>query len=101
MRENALQAFQWLRSQFQPPAMEVDGVDEVLLVPETAGRILHPLNLRVDRLAGGIGDSMSQVRDDVLEAPLHHPRRFDHRLEPAPCGPAVPPTEVLSGRPCV
>src|SRR5262249_13141419 len=45
-------------------AMEVDCGFEVGLVAETAGSILHPLNLRIDRFAGCIGDAMPKVSDD-------------------------------------
>ncbi len=56
-------------------------MDEVLLVTESARRVLHPLNLGVDQLAGRIGDPVAQVGEDVFEPPLQHPCYRDHRLE--------------------
>ncbi len=37
--------------------MEVDRVNKVLLVPKTSCRVLHPLDLRIDRFAGYVGDA--------------------------------------------
>lgn len=34
--------------------MEVDRVNEALLVPKTSRRLLHPLDLGVNRFAGSI-----------------------------------------------
>jgi len=56
----------------QCAAVEVDGVDEVLFVAETAGRVPHPLNLGVDGFAGRVGDAVLEVDDDVLKAPFEH-----------------------------
>jgi hypothetical protein len=38
--------------------MEVDGVDEVLPVAKAARRVLHLLNLGVERLAASLGDAV-------------------------------------------
>lgn len=54
--------------------MEVDRVEEVLLITDAASRVLDPLNLRVDRLATGVGNAMPELGDDVFKAPLHHSR---------------------------
>jgi hypothetical protein len=78
--------------------VEVDCVNEVPFVPETSCRVLHPLDLGIDRFADCVGDAMPQVRDDILESSFEHPRHLDHRLQPTPHGPVVPPTEVFSGR---
>ena len=78
--------------------MEVDGVNKALPVAEASCRLLHSLDFGVDRFAAGISDAVPQVRDDVLEPPFEHPRHLDHRLQPTPHCPVVPPTEVLSGR---
>src|SRR5579863_1847925 len=90
--------FSGFRSQVKATAVEVDCVNEVLLVPETSCCVLDPLDLGIDRFAGGVGDAVPQVRDDVLEPPFEHPCHLDHRLQPTPHCPVVPPTEVLSGR---
>ncbi len=75
--------------------MEVDRVDEVLLVAKSACRVLHPLNLCIDGLAGRVRDPMPQVSDDVLEPPFEHARHPDHRLEAAAQRPVLPPAEML------
>jgi hypothetical protein len=54
--------------------VKVDGIGEVLLVPKSSCRVLDPLNLRVDRLAGGIGhpmDSEGIVRGPSAKAESH------------------------------
>jgi hypothetical protein len=61
-----------------PPTVEVDRIDEVLFIPESAGGVLHPLDLRIERFTGSIGNLMSQVGDDVFESPL---QRFAERLK--------------------
>jgi len=48
--------------------MEVEGGDEIGLAAEAAGRVLHPLNLGVDRFAGGVRNPVPKVRDDILNA---------------------------------
>ena len=78
--------------------MEVDGVNEVLSVPEASRRVLHPLDLGIDGFASRVCDPVPQVRDDVLEPPLEHPRHLDHRLQPTPHCPVVPPAEVFPRR---
>jgi hypothetical protein len=50
--------------------VEVDGVNEVLFVPEASRRVLHPLDLGIDGFASRVRDPVPQVRDDVLEPPL-------------------------------
>ena len=60
--------------------MEVDRIDEVLFVPESAGGVLHPLDLGIERFTGSIGNLMSQVGDDVFESPLQHRCFFFHRF---------------------
>ena len=42
--------------QVEAAAVEVDRMDEVLFVPKAPSRVLHPLDLRIDRFAGRIGD---------------------------------------------
>ena len=78
--------------------MEVDRMNEVLLVPKASRRVLHPLDLGVDGFAGCVGDPMAQVRDDILESPFEHPCYLNHRLQPAPHCPTMPPAEVLPSR---
>ncbi len=81
--------------------MEMDGVDEVPFVPESAGGVLHPLNLRIQGFAGRIRDAVAQVGHDVLEPPLQHPPHFDHWLQPAARRPTAPPAEMPPRRPLV
>jgi hypothetical protein len=85
-------------AQVEAAAVEVDCVNEVLLVPKTSRRVLHPLDLGVNRFAGRVGNAVPQIRDDVLEPPFEHPRHLDHRLQPTSHCPVVPPTEVFSRR---
>src|SRR5450755_2481725 len=60
--------FSGCRSEIQASAMEVDGVDKVLFVAETSCGVLDPLDLGVDGFAGGVGDGVLEVSDDVVEA---------------------------------
>ena len=53
------------RAQVEVAAMEVNGSLEVVEIAEAASRVLHPLDLRVDAFAGGIGDSVLQVGVDL------------------------------------
>src|SRR5579862_9603366 len=86
------------RSKIETAAVKVDGMNEILLVAESSRRVLHPLDFGVDRFATGVGDPVPQVRDDVFESPLQHPCCFNHRLEPAPYRPSMPPAEMLPRR---
>ena len=81
--------------------MEVDGRDEVLLVAKATSGVLHPLDLGVQRLAGGVCHSVPDVGDDILEASLEHAGHLDHRFQATPHRPVVPPTKVLPCRPLV
>ena len=45
--------------------MEVDGVLEVVEVAEASGRVLDPLDLRIDAFAGGVGNAVLKVGEDV------------------------------------
>lgn len=55
------------RGEIEATAVEIDRVDEVLFVAEPSGRIFHPLDLGIDRLAGGVGDPMTEIGDHVFE----------------------------------
>src|SRR5437773_11975789 len=83
------------RGEIQPAAVEVDRIDEVLLVTEAAGCVLHPLDLGVDGLAGRVGDAVLEVGDDVGEAAFECAGYFFHRSQTAAHRPSVPPAEVL------
>src|SRR5207245_10620896 len=65
-------SFSGRRGEIQPAAVEVDRMDEVLLVAEAAGRVLHPLDLGVDGFASRVGDAVLEVSDDVGEAAFEH-----------------------------
>src|SRR5271157_6200857 len=90
--------FSGFRGQVEAATVEIDRMDEILLVAEASRRVLHPLDLGIDRFASRVRDPVSQVRDDVLEPPFEHPRHLDHRLQPTPYCPVVPPAEVLPRR---
>ena len=77
--------------------MKVDSSNEVVHVAETSSRILHPLDSCVNRLTGGIGNPMLQIRDDIGEATLEHFGHFHHGLESTANGPLIPPSEVFAG----
>lgn len=55
------------RGKVETSAVKVDRMNEVRLVPERACRVLDPLSLRVDRLAGRVGDAVSDKRQYVVE----------------------------------
>ena len=82
------------RHEINSAAVEVDGGDEVGFAAETASGVLDPLDLRVDGLAGGVGDAMLQVGHDVVETTLDHTDLFDHRAQSA--ANTMPPAEVLA-----
>src|ERR1017187_8755705 len=90
--------FSEIWSKVQAATVKVDRVGKVLFVPKTSCRVLHPLNLSVDGLAGGVGHSMAQIGDDVLESALQHSTHLDHGLQPAAHRPVVPPAQVLARR---
>src|SRR5690348_12664744 len=48
--------FSGRRIEIQTSTVEVDRMDEVLFIPESAGCVLDPLDLRIERFAGGIGN---------------------------------------------
>src|SRR6266568_1320558 len=75
--------FSGCRGEIQPAAVEVDRIDEVLLVTEAAGCVLHPLDLGVDGLAGRVGDAVLEVGDDVGEAAFECAGYFFHRSQTA------------------
>ena len=58
--------FSGRRGEVQAAAVEVDRVDEVLFVAVSASRVLHPLDLGVDGLAGGVGDAVLEIGDESL-----------------------------------
>ena len=66
--------FSGSRGEVQAAAVEVDCIDGVLLVTEASGRVLHPLDLGVDGLAGRVSDGVLEIGDDV-EASFHHAGR--------------------------
>jgi hypothetical protein len=84
--------------QIQASTVEQNGVDEVLLVAESARGVLHPLNLGVDRFTAGVSDTMLEIGDDVGEPAHKHSGYFFHGLETASYGPSIPEVEVLQGR---
>ena len=86
------------REEVEAGAMKIDGGNEVGFVAETAGGVFDPLNLRVDGFAGGIGDAVVQIGDDVFKAALDEFGFLPHRLQAAARGPVVPPVEVFASR---
>lgn len=75
--------------------MKIDGGDEVGLAAEAAGGVLDALDLGVERLAGGVGDGMPEIGDDVVEAAAKHAGLFDHGFQAGTDGPVMPPIEVF------
>jgi hypothetical protein len=76
--------------------VEVDGGDEVGFAAETASGVLDPLNLRIDGLAGGVGNAMPQIGNDVLDAALDQCAPFfDHAAQSAASRPVMPPAEAI------
>jgi hypothetical protein len=50
--------FSGRRSQVQTSTVEIDRMDEVLFIPKPSGCVFHPLDLGIQRFAGGIRDLM-------------------------------------------
>src|SRR5579862_9464923 len=92
----------WLFSgrwrQLQAAAVKVDCRREVVEVSKASRRVFDPLDFRVDAFAGGIGDSMLQIRQDVRQVRSQRFGRLDNWFQPAVCGPAVPPLEMIPSR---
>src|SRR5438034_1773384 len=93
--------FSGVRMEVQTATVKVDRVGEVLLVPKSTCRVLHPLNLGVDRLTGSVRHPVPQISNDVLEAALQHSPHLDHGFQPAAHRPVVPPAKVLARRPFI
>jgi hypothetical protein len=55
LRKWLFRLFSGVRTEVQTATVKVDRVGEVLLVPKSTCRVLHPLNLGVDRLTGSPG----------------------------------------------
>src|SRR5215472_2219823 len=98
LRNWRFRLFSGFGEQVETATVEIDRMNEVLPVAEASCGVLHPLDFGVDRFAAGVGNPVSQIRNDVLEPTLEHPRYFDHRLESASCSPSMPPAEMLSRR---
>lgn len=81
--------------------MEIDRRLEVVLVSESSRSVLHPLNLRIDRFARSIGDSVFQVRQEIPQPGLQRAGHLDDGLESAVGRPVVPPREMVPGGPFV
>ena len=47
--------------QVETAAVKVDRMHKIAFVPKATSRVLHPLDLGVDRLAGGVGDAVLEV----------------------------------------
>ena len=62
--------FSGLGRKVQTATVEQDCDPKVILVTETAGGVLNPLDLGVDGFAGRVGHAMAEVGDDVLETSL-------------------------------
>src|SRR5215831_2600449 len=90
--------FSGFGEQVETATVEIDRMNEVLPVAEASCGVLHPLDFGVDRFAAGVGNPVSQIRNDVLEPTVEHPRHFDHRLESASYSPSMPPAGMLSRR---
>jgi len=48
------------------------------------------MNLRVEPLVRGLGDPMIEVRQDVVQVPVDHPRQFHQRFQARIRRPEVP-----------
>ena len=59
--------------------MEIKGIDEILLIAESTGSLLDPLDLGIERFAGGVGDLMLQIREDIVEPVFQRSRHLSHR----------------------
>lgn len=78
----ALPRFKWVMGDVQATAVKIDRRFEVMLLSESPRRVLHPLDLSINRLAGRIGDALLQVRQDVRQSCLEGAGHFDTWLQP-------------------
>src|SRR5262249_11811638 len=60
-------------------------------------RFFNGLNLRVEPLAGGVGDPMVEVRQDVVQVLPDHPRHLHDRWQPRMRRPEVPVPPMPQG----
>jgi diguanylate cyclase (GGDEF)-like protein len=77
----------------QPAALEQDGRDEVLELPEAVGSLLHRLDLRVDALGGGVGDAVVDGTQRTFQETIF-PIRLDGGKRVGVAGIATDLTEV-------
>ena len=80
--------------------MEIDRVAKSLSVPKATGRVLDPLNSRVDALGSGVGHAVVNRIHDAFEMVLDCLGGLFHRLQPRTNRPAVPLLQ-RSARPSV
>src|SRR6185312_4799105 len=69
------------RVEIKTAKVEVDCCTEAFTVTEPAGCVLDPLDLRVDALGAGVGDTQDDGVEDTVEMPLDHPGDLSDRLE--------------------
>ncbi len=62
--------------------MEINRVDEVFLIAESAGGVLHPLDFGVQGFTGGVRDAVFDEGQYVLDSTLQHATGFDHWFQP-------------------
>ena len=79
--------------------MKIDRDLEALLVPESVRRLLDRLDLGVQPFAGGIGDRMRDIGQDIGQMALDQMGNLPHRLEAAMGGPPEPAFPEVPGRP--
>jgi hypothetical protein len=77
--------------------MEVYGDLEVLDVPEAVSHLFDLLDLVVEPLSNGVGETMLGVGQDVGEVTLEHVGHLPDRLQARVGGPPEPPLEESKG----
>src|SRR5215475_7565169 len=92
----ALPAFVWV--EIESSTVRVDGGLEVLRVAEAAGRLLDPLDHRVDRLETRIGEAVLQVGQQIGQVALDQLGDHDHRPQAAVGGAPEPAPEEAARR---
>src|SRR5262249_9506499 len=96
LRLLALPAFVWV--EIESSTVKVDGGLEVLRVAEAAGRLLDPLDHRVDRLETRIGEAVLQVGQQIGQVALDQLGDHDHRPQAAVGGAPEPAPEEAARR---
>lgn len=85
----------WVK--FEGAAVEVDGAAEAFAAAEAAGGVLDPLDFRVERLAGGVGDRPLAVVQQNTKAAFEGVGQAEDRTQLRSARPTKPGPKEVAG----